>query len=375
MGSIPQSKLFEPLQVGPNKLSNRLVMAPLTRFRADDNHVPLPMVKDYYAQRACVPGTLLISEATIIAPPAGGYPNVPAIFTEDQIKGWKEVTDAVHAKGSYIWLQLWALGRAASQEVLTSTGDGDFVSSSDVPIAEGSPAPRPLTEDEIQQYIQHYAQAASNAVKKAGFDGVEIHGANGYLIDQFTQDTANKRTDKWGGSVENRSRFGLEVTKAVVEAVGAERTGIRLSPWSSFQGMKMAEPIPQFTHLIAGLKDLKLAYLHLVESRIAGNADIEATEKNDPFIEQWGKTSPIFLAGGFTPDSSRQAVDAQYKDKDVAIVFGRYWISTPDLVFRIENGIELTPYNRDLFYNAKEAKGYVDWPFSEAFQKQVEVKA
>ena len=369
MGSVAQSKLFEPLQVGPNQLSNRLVMAPLTRFRADDNHVPLPMVKEYYAQRASVPGTLLITEATIINEPAGGYPNVPQIFSDEQIAAWKEIADAVHEKGSFLWLQLWALGRVADQEYKRSTGSGDLVSSSDVPVAEGAPAPRPLTEDEIQEYIQAYASAAANAVKKAGLDGVEIHGANGYLIDQFTQDTANTRTDKWGGSIENRSRFGLEVTKAVVNAVGAERTGIRLSPWSSFQGMKMADPIPQFTHLIKELKELKLGYLHLVESRIAGNADIEATEKNDSFIELWGKTSPIFLAGGFTSASAQEVVK-QYGDKDVAVVFGRYWISTPDLVFRIKNGIELTPYDRDLFYNAKEVKGYTDYAFSEEFVKQ-----
>ena len=370
MGSVAQSRLFEPLQVGTNQLSNRLVMAPLTRFRADDNHVPLPMVKEYYTQRASVPGTLIITEATIINEPAGGYPNVPQIFSDEQIAAWKEIADAVHEKGSFLWLQLWALGRVADQEYKRSTGSGDLISSSDVPVAEGAPAPRPLTEDEIQEYIQAYASAAANAVKKAGLDGVEIHAANGYLIDQFTQDTANTRTDKWGGSIENRSRFGLEVTKAVVNAVGAERTGIRLSPWSTFQGMKMADPIPQFTHFIQGLKELKLAYLHLVESRIAGNADIEATEKNDAFVELWGNQSPVFLAGGFTPDSARAAVDKQYRDQDVAVVFGRYWISTPDLVFRIANGIELTPYNRDLFYNAKEAKGYTDYPFSEEFQKQ-----
>lgn len=186
MGSIPQSKLFEPLQVGNNTLSNRLVLAPLTRFRADDNHVPLDMVQEYYAQRACVPGTLLITEATIIAPPAGGYPSVPAIFSDEQIAGWKNVVDAVHAKGGYLWLQLWALGRVADQEVLRSTGSGDLVSSSDVPVAEGAPVPRALSEQEIQEYIKAYAQAASNAVKKAGFDGVEIHAANGYLIDQVS---------------------------------------------------------------------------------------------------------------------------------------------------------------------------------------------
>lgn len=232
MGDAPQqSRLFQPLQVGPNKLSNRLVMAPLTRFRAEDNHVQLPFVKEYYEQRACVPGTLLITEATFISPAASGYPNIPGIWNDDQIKAWKEVTDAVHAKGSFIWLQLWALGRAANPEVKQAEGTGDLVSASDYRMTDNSPQPRPLTEDEIQQYIKEYGQAAENAVKKAGFDGVEIHGANGYLIDQFTQDVSNRRSDQWGGSVENRSRFALEVTKSVISKVGAERTGIRLSPW------------------------------------------------------------------------------------------------------------------------------------------------
>jgi NADPH2 dehydrogenase len=364
-----QSKLFEPLQVGPNKLSNRLIMAPLTRFRADDDHVQLPFVKEYYAQRACVPGTMLITEATPITPEAGGYPNVPGIYTDAQIKAWKEVTDAVHAKGSFIWLQLWALGRAANADFKKQEGSGDLVSSSDKVMSDNSPKPRPMTEDEIEQYVKDFATAAKNAVEKAGFDGVEIHGANGYLIDQFTQDVCNYRTDKWGGSIENRSRFGLEVSKAVVEAVGADRTGIRLSPWSTFQGMQMEDPIPQFSHLVKGLKDLKLAYLHVVESRIAGNADIEATQKVDPFIDIWGKTSPVFIAGGFKPDSAKRAVDEEYNDKDIAIVFGRHFISTPDLVFRIEKGIELAPYDRDTFYKAKSEEGYTDYAYSEEWVK------
>lgn len=163
------------------------------------------------------------------------------------------------------------------------------------------------------------------------------------------------------------------MTKAVVEAVGAERTGIRLSPWSSFQGMKMDNPIPQFSHLIKGLKELNLAYLHLVESRIAGNADIEATEKNDEFIDLWANQSPVFLAGGFTADSARAVVDKQYKDKDVAVVFGRHWIANPDLVHRIEHGIEFTPYNRDLFYNAREARGYIDYEYSDSFKAQAKI--
>lgn len=165
--------------------------------------------------------------------------------------------------------------------------------------------------------------------------------------------------------MEKRARFGLEVSKAVVDAIGADKTGIRLSPWSTFQGMKMEDPLPQFSYLVEGLKKLKLAYVHLVESRIAGNADVETTEKIDPFIDIWGKTSPILIAGGFKPDSARRAVDEEYTDKDIAIVFGRFFISNPDLVFRMKKGIEFQQYDRDTFYKAKSTEGYTDYPYSE----------
>ncbi|KAK5136019.1 Chanoclavine-I aldehyde reductase fgaOx3 [Meristemomyces frigidus] len=370
MGSTsPDSKLFQPLQIGQHKLSSRLVMAPLTRFRADDNHVQLPFVKDYYTQRACVPGTLLITEATFISPAAGGYANVPGIYNDDQIKAWKAIVDSVHAAGGVIYMQLWALGRAANPEVKNAESTGDVVSSSDIRMSDNSPVPRPLNEDEIQQYVKDYATAAKNAIEGAGFDGVEVHAANGYLIDQFTQDVSNKRTDGWGGSVEKRSRFCVEVSKAVVAAVGAEKTGIRLSPWSPFQGMRMEDPVPQFSQLVTELKALKLAYVHLVESRISGNADVETTEKINPFVDIWGSTSPILIAGGFKPDSARRAVNEEYAGKEVAIVFGRYFISTPDLVFRMSEGLEFTPYDRDTFYNAKSEKGYTDYSFSDEFKK------
>lgn len=367
------SRLFKPLQVGQMNLSNRLAMAPLTRFRADDEHVHQDIAVEYYAQRAAaVPGTFLISEATPISARAGNYPNVPGIYTSEQIKAWKKVTDAVHEKGSHIYCQLWALGRTASAETLKKETGLNLKSSSAVPMAEGSPTPEQYTEEEIWEIIGDYAKAAKNSIE-AGFDGVEIHGANGYLIDQFTQDTCNKRTDNWGGSVEKRSRFGLEVTKAVVEAIGADKVGIRISPYSSFQGMKMEDPVPQFTHFVEGLKKFKLAYLHVVESRITGNADIESTEKVDFAINAWGNTSPILLAGGFKPDSAKEAVDKEYKDKDVVIVFGRYFISTPDLVYRIREGIDLTPYDRDTFYLPKQAKGYTDYPYSEKYQKEAKL--
>ncbi|PVH84315.1 NADPH dehydrogenase [Cadophora sp. DSE1049] len=364
------SNLFKPLKLGKVELQNRIVLAPLTRFRADDAHVPLPFVPEYYAQRGSVPGTLLITEATFIAPKAGGYGNAPGIWSEAQIASWKKVTVAVHAKGSFIYLQLWALGRAADPRQLKKElgQDAEVKSSGNVPF-EGGATPTPLTEEEIKEYIGLYAQAAKNAVE-AGFDGVEIHGANGYLIDQFTQDNANNRTDAYGGSVEKRARFGIEVAKAVVEAVGADRTGIRLSPFSTFQGMKMKDPKPQFSYLAQELKKLKLAYIHVVESRISGNADVETTENIDFLLDLWDNQSPVLIAGGFKQDSARRAADEEYKDKNILVVFGRYFISNPDLVFRVEKGIDFTPYDREKFYNKGEKEGYITWPFSKEFEAQ-----
>ncbi|KAJ5673043.1 Aldolase-type TIM barrel [Penicillium longicatenatum] len=361
------TKLFEPLKVGRMELSNRITLAPLTRFRADDSHVPLSFVKEYYAQRASTPGTLLVSEATLITARGGSYPNVPGIWNESQIAAWKEVTDAVHAKGSYIYLQLWALGRVAQPDATQSKDDFVTVSSSAVPAEADGPVPRALTESEIQEWIQDYAQASKNAIA-AGFDGVEIHAANGYLIDQFTQDTCNKRTDRWGGSVENRARFAVEVTKAVIEAVGADRTGIRLSPFSPFQGMRMENPLPQFTYLAEQLKQLKLAYAHVVEARISGNTDVESSENLDFFFKAYEKAGPIMVAGGYKPDSAREAVDVHYKDHDVLVAFGRSYIANPDLPFRVKSNVPLTPYDRDMFYRPKDPVGYIDYEFSAQYK-------
>ena len=211
-----------------------------------------------------------------------------------------------------------------------------------------------------------YAQAAKNAVE-AGFDGVEVHGANGYLVDQFLQTNCNRRTDAYGGSVEKRSRFGVEVVKAIVNAVGAEKPAIRLSPWSTFNSMGMDDPIPQFTQFIKQLDPLQLAYLHLVESRISGNADVEQTEKLDFVIQAWN--GPVLIAGGYRPASAKRLVDDEYPDRDVVVLFGRYFISTPDLPFRIKRGLELNPYDRDTFYNAKSKAGYIDYQFSQDFSQ------
>ncbi|KAK5170091.1 uncharacterized protein LTR77_004675 [Saxophila tyrrhenica] len=335
------SKLFAPLRIGPIKLSSRIIMGPLASVLADENNILSPDAVDYYASRARTPGTLIIGEATFISPGASGTPEPRAgIWSRDQIAAWNAVVGAVHKTGSFMFLQLWALGRSADPECKRRDGTGDVVSSSAVP-EEGGAVPRPLTEDEIWHYVRDYATAARVAVEEAGFDGVELHGGNGSLIDQFTQDVANRRTDQWGGSIENRSRFGIEIAKAVCAAVGSERVGFRITPWSTYNSMGMNNATAQFNNLLGGLKELKLAYLHLVESRIAGRVDVEAAESLDPFIDTWADTSPLMLAGGFTPDSAREAVDETHRAKDVAIVFGRAFVTNVDLVEKLRDGREL----------------------------------
>ncbi|KAI4595300.1 hypothetical protein KJ359_006974 [Pestalotiopsis sp. 9143b] len=365
------SKLFEPLTVGTAQLQNRCVLAPLTRYRCDDDWVPLPMAKEYYAQRAAVPGTLLISEATFISEKAAGRRNVPGIWADAHVAGWKPITDAVHAKGCFMYCQIWHLGRAGWPDVHQSLGHRVLSSSAAALDEDWAAAPEAMTEGEIWEVIGDYASAATRAMA-AGFDGVEIHGANGYLPDQFLQDKCNRRQDAWGGSVEKRARFHLEVTRAVVDAIGANRTAIRLSPFSDYLGMLMDDPLPTFEYLVRQLRQFSLAYLHLIEARITGNDDSDCGGNSDcsSLVKAWGNRSPIVLAGGFQPDSARQAVDETYKDYDIAIGFGRYYISNPDLVFKIKEGIELDKYDRSHFYTPKLAKGYIDYAYSPQYLAQ-----
>ncbi|KAK3303870.1 uncharacterized protein B0T15DRAFT_417530 [Chaetomium strumarium] len=375
------STLFKPLKVGEAQLGHRVAMAPLTRFRSDDNWLPLlPMVKEYYEQRASVPGTLILSEGMFpSAAASGGTTNAPGIWSTEQVEAWRNITDAVHAKGCFIWCQLWHPGRAGSErysgpaatqstpEVITRT-----VSSSAVPIGPNSQVPEEMSENEIWDTVAQYAAAARNAIA-AGFDGVEVHSANGYLPDQFLQDTCNKRTDAWGGSVENRARFPIEVVKAVAAAIGASRTGIRLSPYSDFGGMLMDDPDPTFRYLVSQLRPLGLGYLHLIEARISGNIESACGGQRsvDWLVRLWENASPVLLAGGFTPESARKAVDQIYAGYDVVIAFGRAFISNPDLVFRIKKAIELVKHDRSVFYTPKLAKGYIDYPFSLQFESQL----
>ncbi|KAF8259513.1 putative NADPH2 dehydrogenase chain OYE2 [Lactarius quietus] len=372
--SSSASALFRPIRVGITDLQHRVVMAPLTRLRADKDHVHGELAKKYYEQRSRVPGTLIITEATFIAPQAAGHENVPGIWNAAQIAGWKTITDAVHANGSYIFLQLWALGRAAESAVLKEQGGFDVVAPSPIPlrVPNGTPSddgelviPRELTAAELREYVQLYSKAASNAIE-AGFDGVEVHAANGYLLDQFLQTVSNERTDGYGGSIDNRVRFPLEVINAVVATIGAERTAVRISPWSKYQDMGMDDPLPTFTALIERVRDAhpNFAFIHAVEPRVDGIIDSDLsdenrTQSNEVLRKAWDDR-PYIAAGGMDGATASKMVE-KYGG---LVAFGRHFIANPDLPLRLKEGLSLTRYNRDTFYAKEAAAGYIDYPFS-----------
>ncbi|KAI0874267.1 hypothetical protein GGS24DRAFT_349010 [Hypoxylon argillaceum] len=367
MDTTESSRLFESVRVGNMMLAHRVGMSPLTRLRASDDHVPLDMVTEYYSQRASTPGTLLISEGVFISEVDGGIPNVPGIYNEQQICAWKQVTDAVHRQGSYIFCQLWVPGRAAIVRFAESEGMSIY-SSSATPLHAGHKPPRALTVKEIQQKIKSHVTAAENAIA-AGFDGIEIHGANGYLMDQFTQDCCNQRTDRYGGSIQNRSRFTVEVTAAISKAIGPQRVGIRLSPWNTYNAMKMDNPVLQFSDLVSQLSGLGIAYLHLIEARIAGIEDAESPPApSETLAFAYGLwKGPLLVGGGFTPETARRLVDVEYPDRDIVVTFGRRFLSTPDLPFRIRKHIPLGEYDRSTFYGPQTAAGYIDYSFCDEF--------
>jgi N-ethylmaleimide reductase len=363
-------KLFSPVEIGPYQLKHRLVLAPLTRMRAaKPSLAPRPLNAEYYAQRA-TPGGLLIAEASPVAATAFGSPGVPGIYTEAQIAGWRKVVDAVHAKGGIIFLQLWHVGRvshssfqpggtlpvapsaiAISPEWKTGTADGKVTTYE---------TPRALEASEIPAIIDAFRQAAKNALA-AGFDGVEVHGANGYLLEQFLQSRSNQRTDQYGGSIENRARLLLEVAQAVVEVWGANRVGVRLSPYGIANDSGEPEPMPLYTHVVDKLNPLGLAYLHFIEPRSSGAGRAEVNWQNVPsamvlFRPIWkGK---LIAAGGFAGETAEAAIAQGHAD---AVAFGRIFISNPDLPRRLQRGYPLTPYDRKTFYGGEEA-GYTDYP-------------
>ncbi|KAI0772353.1 NADH:flavin oxidoreductase/NADH oxidase [Trametes elegans] len=368
------SKLFQPVQVGNITLGHRVVLAPLTRYRADKTHTHTDLAVEHYAQRASVPGTLMITEGTFPAPHAGLYANVPGIWSDEQIAAWKKIADAVHAKGSFLYMQLWAIGRAAHAHELEAEGY-TVVSASDIPLPgkEGQTHPRPLTIPEIKQYVQDYAQAARNAVLGAGLDGVEVHGAHGYLIDQFTQEVTNHRTDEYGGSIENRCRFALEVLDAVCDAVGAQKVGFRISPWSSWQGMRMADPKPTFTYLVSKISEAHpdLAFIHVVEPGFGGDVDLHKDdEDSNDFVRKLWLPRAFISAGRYNRDTAIQRAE----ETGELIGFGRLFISNPDLPLRLRKDQPLIHWDRALYYNAEDPHGYIDYPFAEENRGELKIE-
>ncbi|EPS98168.1 hypothetical protein FOMPIDRAFT_1165705 [Fomitopsis schrenkii] len=346
--------LFQPTAVGSFALAHRVVLAPLTRFRAQPDGAPGAHTATYYAQRAVVPGTLLISEATFIAPFAGGYRGVPGLWSEAQVEGWKRVTQAVHERGSRIFCQLWALGRGADPAVLDE-GGFPYVSVSGICLS--------AVIDMLSAYVDAYASAARNAVR-AGFDGVELHGANGYLIDQFLQDVSNNRTDAYGGFIENRARFALEVIEGVSNSIGAERTAIRFSPWNDVQDMRMKDPKPQFAYVVSQIAQRfpTLAYIHVIESRVSGFLLVQREpppdETND-FIREIWSPRPLISAGGHTRESA-----LEFSAKGDLVAFVRLFISNPDLPLRLAKDLPLAKGDRGTYYTPGP-EGYIDYPFAD----------
>ena len=362
------SKLFTPTQVGPYKLSHRVAMAPLTRMRSDPGDIPSDLMVEYYTQRASK-GGLIISEATPVSIRGYGYAGAPGIYSDTQIAGWQRVTNAVHSEGGRIFQQLWHVGRQSHVD-LQPNGDAPVAPSAIA--AEGyaytkrgeAPfsMPRALELDEIPGIIEEFRSGAERALR-AGFDGVEIHGANGYLPDQFLQDGTNTRTDKYGGPIENRARFLLEVTQAAISVWGADRVGVRISPSSTYGSMSDSDPQATFGYVTTELDRLGIAYLHVVEPRIKGTEDVahgEATIGAQHLRKKFSRT--LIAAGGFTPISAEAIVT--FGDADL-VAFGRHYNANPDLPERIRLGLLLTRYDRSTFYGG-DARGYTDYPVAEA---------
>ncbi|MDB5826285.1 MAG: putative NADH:flavin oxidoreductase/NADH oxidase, partial [Variovorax sp.] len=335
--------LFDPVQAGDLKLANRIVMAPLTRNRSPDA-IPTPLAATYYAQRASA--GLIVSEGTAVSHQGQGYSDVPGLYGTEQLDAWKRVTAAVHAEGGVIVTQLWHVGRvshtdlqpdggapvgpsaitAKTKTVLIKDGVAGFVQTSE---------PRALDAEEIPGIVHTFAAAARNAVETAGFDGVEIHGANGYLLDQFLKTGSNQRTDDYGGSIQNRARLTLEITRAVADAVGGGKTGIRLSPVTPANGVDDADPQPLFTYVVKQLAQLGLAYVHIIEGATGGPREVEGRpfdyEALRAAYREAGGKGAWMVNNGYDKPMAETAV----KEGDDLVAFGKPFIANPDLVRRI----------------------------------------
>jgi N-ethylmaleimide reductase len=356
---MTHNMLFEPTALGAIPLANRIVMAPLTRNRAGAGFVPGALTAEYYAQRASA--GLIISEATQISQEGQGYQDTPGIYTQAQIEGWKKVTAAVHEKGGRIVLQLWHVGRISHVDLQPNGGQPvapsairaetkTFVNNAFVDVSE----PRALEIDELAGIVNDFRQAAANAIA-AGFDGVEVHGANGYLLEQFAKDGANVRTDAYGGSVENRARLMLEVTAAVAEEIGPERTGIRISPVSPANGITCSDPQAQYDYIVDQLEALGIAYIHVVEGATGGPRDVAPFD----YASLRRRFTRTYIANnGY---DLGLATSHLADGKADLIAFGRPFIANPDLVERLQTGAPLAEINPATLYGGGAA-GYTDYP-------------
>jgi N-ethylmaleimide reductase len=353
------SKLFEPYKLGPITLPNRIVMAPLTRNRAVAGLVPNPLAVDYYGQRASA--GLLVTEASQISQQGQGYQDTPGIYSREQVAGWRKVTERVHERGGRIFIQLWHVGRISHTSLQANTGAPvapsaipakakTFVNGTFADVSE----PRALTLEEIPGIIEGFRRGAANALE-AGFDGVEIHGANGYLLDQFAKDGANKRTDAYGGSIENRAKLMLEVSKAVAAEAGAERTGIRISPVTPANDISDSNPQPLFDYIVDHLNALKLAYLHVIEGATGGPRDVAPFD----YASLRKRFAGAYMANnGYDLALAKKVLATNEAD---LIAFGKLFISNPDLVERLKRGAPLSAPDKATFYGGG-AKGYTDYP-------------
>ncbi|CAD1789750.1 alkene reductase [Xanthomonas arboricola pv. juglandis] len=360
MSTSTESPLFSPVRLGALDLANRVIMAPLTRNRAVAGQVPSPLAAEYYGQRASA--GLIVAEGTQISPLGQGYLDTPGIHTAAQVQGWRAVTDEVHRRGGKIVLQLWHVGRVSHTSVLPP---GESPVAPSAIRAEGKTytkdgfqdvsEPRALALDEIPALIEDYRIAARNAID-AGFDGVEVHAANGYLLDQFLRDGSNQRTDAYGGDIENRTRLLTEVMQAIADEIGAERTGVRLSPVTPVYGMHDSDPQPLFERAVERLNLIGgLAFVHVIEGATGGARDNVAFD----YAALRARFDGAWIANNsYDKALSEKALDSGYAD---AIAFGRPFIANPDLVRRLRENAPLADVDQATLYGGG-AKGYIDYP-------------
>ncbi|XP_043721689.1 putative 12-oxophytodienoate reductase 11 isoform X6 [Telopea speciosissima] len=366
-GEVDPIPLLSPYKMGKFLLSHRVVLAPLTRQRSFNN-IPQPHAILYYSQRT-TKGGLLISEATGVSDTAQGYPNTPGIWTKEQVEAWKPIVDAVHAKGGVFFCQIWHVGRVSSsdfqpngQAPVSSTEKPlkPSVRANGIDVVEFTP-PRRLKIDEIPQIVNDFRIAARNAIE-AGFDGVEIHGAHGYLLEQFMKDQVNDRTDEYGGTLQNRCRFPLEIVEAIVNEIGADKIGIRLSPFASYMESGDSNPEALGLYMAQSLNKYGILYCHMVEPRMKTVGEKGETPHSLlPMRKAFNGT--FIVAGGFDRDDGNKAIANNCTD---LVAYGRVFLANPDLPKRFELDAPLNKYNRETFYISDSVVGYTDYPFLES---------